>query len=144
MTSPLPASIALQQVVDHDEHLIGRYPTLATSIHTAVTTDQPFDQPRAELLHALTHTLNLHAEYDKATKNTAEHDTDGFSILTAAMAAQHRSLAARVEELAQASTGLDVVALTRTIYATLNLTLDLERRTLHSRVCQELCVIALA
>lgn len=131
MTPPQPASISLQQVVDHDEHLIGRYPTLATSIHTVVTADQPFDQPRVELVQALTDTLRLHAEYDKATKDTDEHDTCGFRALSAAMAAQHRSLAARVDELARATTGLDAVALTRTIYATLNLTLDLERRTLH-------------
>ena len=39
-------------------------------------------------------------------------------------------LAARVEELAHATTGLDAVALTRTIHAILNLTLDLAHRVL--------------
>ena len=124
---------SLHQVVEHDEAMSAGFPPLAVSIHTAVTRGEPFDQPRADLLDALATGLDVHAAFDNAAHNTSRDDAT-LGTLTAAMAAQHRSLAARVEELADATTGLDVVAVTRTIHAILNLTLDLERRVLdHKR-----------
>jgi hypothetical protein len=123
---------SLHQVVEHDEAMIARFPPLAVSIHTAVTRGEPFEQPRTDLLDALATGLDAHAEFDKAAQYAGRDDAT-LRILTAAMAAQHRSLAARVEELADATTGLDVVAVTRTIHAILNLTLDLERRVLDHR-----------
>lgn len=126
-----PPPTALQRVVDRDEQLVGRFPALAAPIYAAVTAGQPFGPPRSDLLDALTATVHLHAEFDEANKDTS-HDTVEKSILTQAMAAQHRSLAARADELSQATIGLDVVAITRTVYAVISLTLDLERRTLQT------------
>ena len=120
---------SLHQVVEHDETMIARFPPLAVSIHTEVTRGEPFEQPRADLLDALAKGLVVHAAFDKTAQDTSRDDP-AVGMLTAALAAQHRSLAARVEELAQATTGLDAVASTRTIHAILNLTLDLERRIL--------------
>ena len=129
MRQPQRPPTALQRVVDEDEQLVGRFPALAAPIYAAVTTDQAFDQPRTDLLHALTDTMCVHAEYDEATREKSD-DTAEQSVLNQAIAAQHRSLAARVDELEEAATGLDVVAITRAVYAVLSLTLDLERRTL--------------
>jgi hypothetical protein len=128
-----PQPPSLHQVVQHDEAISARFPPLAVSIHTAVTRGEPFEQPRDDLLDALATGLGVHAAFDKGAHNTSRDDAT-LGMLTAAMAAQHRSLAARVEELADATTGLDVVAITRTIHAILNLTLDLEGRVLdHKR-----------
>jgi len=132
MPQPPRPPTTLQRVVDKDEQLVERFPALAAPIYAAVTTNQPFDQPRTDLLYALTDTLHGHAEYDESTKDTSG-DTAEQSVLTRAMGAQHRSLAARVQELKQATAGLDAVAITRTVYAVLTLTLDLERRTLQYR-----------
>ncbi|MGB7980203.1 MAG: hypothetical protein WCF36_05365 [Candidatus Nanopelagicales bacterium] len=121
---------SLSRVVEHDEHLIAMYPPLAVSIYSAVTTGQPFDQHRDHLLAVLAEGLVTHDEFDRAVQDAGQDD-DAVGMLTAAMAAQHRSLAARVDELARATTGLDAVAITRTIHAILNLTLDLGRRILH-------------
>lgn len=132
MRQPQRPPTALQRVVDTDEQLVGQFPALATPIYAAVTTDQPFDQQRTDLLHALTDILRVHAEYDEEIKNTSDNTAEQ-SVLTQAIAAQHRSLAARVDELKQATAGLDAVAITRTVYAVLSLTLDLERRTLQKR-----------
>lgn len=120
---------SLDQVVEHDEAMIAGFPPLVASIHTAVTRGEPFEQPRADLLAALATGLVVRSEFDRAAQGASRDDAT-VGMLTAARAAQRRSLAARVEELAQATTGLDTVAITRTIHAILNLTLDLERRIL--------------
>ena len=123
---------SLDRVVALDERAIADFPPLAVSIYTAATTGEPFDHHRDGLLAALAENLAAHAEYDKASRDSGREDPT-IRMLTAAMAAQHRSLAARVEELAHATTGLDAVTITRTIHAILNLTLDLARRILDHR-----------
>lgn len=122
-------SMSLDRVVALDERTIAGFPPLAVSIYTAATTGEPFDLHRDGLLAALAENLVVHAEYDKGARDLGRHDAT-LRLLTAAMAAQHRSLAARVEELAHDTAGLDAVAITRTIHAILNLTLDLARRVL--------------
>jgi hypothetical protein len=120
---------SLDRVVALDERTITGFANLAVSIYTAATTGAPIDQHRDGLLAALAANLAAHAEYDKAARDPGREDPT-IRMLTSAMAAQHRSLAARVEELAHATTGLDAVAITRTIHAILNLTLDLAHRVL--------------
>lgn len=130
--SPLQRpTTALRRLVEKDEQLLVQFPALASPIYTAVSTGQSFDRSKADLVHALSDTLRMHTEYDEATKATAD-DATVRSILTQAMAAQHRALSARLDELEQATIGLDVVAIARTVYAMLNLALDLERRTLQT------------
>ena len=127
---------SLDRVVALDERTITGFPPLAVSIYTAATTGEPFDQHRDGLLAALAENLAVHAEYDKGARDSGRDDAT-LRMLTAAMAAQHRSLAARVEELAHATTGLDAVAITRTIHAILNLTLDLAHRVLDHLAANE-------
>ncbi len=122
-------SAALHRVVELDERTIARFAPLAVAIHAAAVGGEPVHQHRDNLLAELADTLAIHAEFDKAARGSSQEDAC-VQMLTSAMAAQHRSLAARVEELAHTTTGLDAVALTRTIHAILNLTLDLAHRVL--------------
>lgn len=128
----MPASTspptARHLAVDHEERLVGQFPQLALAIHTAVTTGHDFDQARKDLHQALSELINAHAEADKLPSLRTDDVPAAADMLTDAAAAQWRFLRARVDELANATTGLDAVALTRTLHAVLNLHLDLERR----------------
>lgn len=133
----MPASTSLKtarhRVVDHEERLVGQFPQLALAIHSAVTTGHDFDQARKELHHMLSKLISAHAEADKLDVRRSDEVLAPVEMLADAAGAQWRFLRARVDELAKATTGLDVVALTRVLHAVLNLHLDLERRILRAQ-----------
>lgn len=118
--------------VDSEERLAGQFPQLALAIHTAVTAGHDFDQARKELQHALSELISAQAEREKLVVRRPDVMPAAVEMLADAAAAQWRFLRARVDELAKATTGLDAVALTRTLHAVLNLHLDLERRILRA------------
>lgn len=130
----MPASTSLPTArhlaVDSEERFVGQFPQLALAIHTAVTTGHDFDQARKELHHALSELISAQAEREKLVVRRPDEVPAAVEMLADAAAAQWRFLRARVDELAKATTGLDAVALTRTLHAVLNLHLDLERRIL--------------
>ena len=121
---------SLDRVVALDERTITGFANLAVSIYTAATTGAPVDQHRDGLLAALADEPGRPRRVRQGSPGPRAREDPTIRMLTSAMAAQHRSLAARVEELAHATTGLDAVAITRTIHAILNLTLDLAHRVL--------------
>ncbi|MHB1165450.1 MAG: hypothetical protein ACYC3K_09475 [Candidatus Nanopelagicales bacterium] len=126
-TSPLSAR---HLAVDSEERLAGQFPRLALAIHAAVTAGHDFDQARKELHHALSALISAQAEREEILVPWPDEAPAGVEMLADAAAAQWRFLRARADELAKATTGLDAVALTRTLHAVLNLHLDLERRIL--------------
>lgn len=128
-TSPTSAR---QRVVDHDERLAGQFPQLALAIHTAVTAGRDFDDARGKLHEALSDLIRVHTAFEERNEAGAADVPAAVALLVDASAAQWRFLLARVDELAKAATGLDAVSITRTLYAVLNLHLDLERRILHA------------
>ena len=120
----------LQRVVNRDEELAARFPQLGLAVHTAVTTGQPFDAPREALHRAVARNLRLHADLDTRVAARPNDIPPAAAALADAVAAQHRALSAFLDELMRAGTGLDAVAVTRTLQALLTLHRDLEHRLL--------------
>jgi hypothetical protein len=118
----------LQRVVDRDEELAARFPQLGLAVHTAVATGRPFDAPRQELHRTVARNLRLHADLDAHFAARPNDIPPAAAALADAAAAQHRALSARLDELLRAGTGLDAVALTRTLQALLTIHRDLEHR----------------
>ena len=119
---------ALQRVVNRDEQLAARFPQLGLAAHTAVTTGQPFDAPREALHRAVARNLRLHTDLDTHFAARGNDIPPAAAALADAAAAQHRALSARLDELLRAGTGLDAVAVTRTLQALLTIHRDLEHR----------------
>lgn len=119
---------AVRRVTDNDEQLAARFPNLAVAVHTAVTTGQPFVASRDALHRELARNLRLHADLDTRFAARTDDIPPAAAALADAAAGQHRALNARLDELMRADTGLDAVAVTRTLHALLTIHRDLEHR----------------
>ena len=128
MTDTGALVVAVQRVADHDERLAARFPHLAVTVHAAVTTGQPFDAPRDALHRALARNLRLHADLETRFAARTTDIPPAAAALADAVAGQHRALNARLDELRRADTGLDAVAVIRTLQALLTIHRDLEHR----------------